>query len=71
MKYRVYIFSLNIEIVFLLIFKKILDNLCDYVNEFVFFVGYDSWVKLNRFVDFIIVYGENCELINVVGVIFI
>lgn len=71
MKYRVYIFSLNIEIVFLLSFKKILDNLFDYVNEFVFFVGYDSWVKLNRFVDFIIVYGENCELINVVGVIFI
>lgn len=71
MKYRVYIFSLNIEIVFLLILKKILDNLCDYVNEFVFFVGYDSWVKLNRFVDFFIVYGENCELINVVGVIFI
>lgn len=71
MKYRVYIFSLNIEIVFLLSFKKILDNLCDYVNEFVFFVGYDSWVKLNRFVDFFIVYGGNCELINVVGVIFI
>lgn len=71
MKYRVYIFSLNIEIVFLLILKKILDNLCDYVNEFVFFVGYDSWVKLNRFVDFFIVYGESCELINVVGVIFI
>lgn len=58
MKYRVYIFSLNIEIVFLLSFKKILDNLCDYVNEFVFFVGYDSWVKLNRFVDFISLWGK-------------
>lgn len=72
MKHRVHTFSLNIETAPpSSLKKKILDNLCDYANEFASFAGYDSRVKLNRLADSITVYGENCESINAVGAISI
>lgn len=61
MKHRVHTFSLNIETAPPSSLKKILDNLCDYANEFASFAGYDSRVKLNRLADSFTVYGENCE----------
>lgn len=71
MKHRVHTFSLNIETAPPSSLKKILDNLCDYANEFASFAGYDSRVKLNRLADSFTVYGENCESINAVGAISI
>lgn len=58
MKHRVHTFSLNIETAPPSSLKKILDNLCDYANEFVSFAGYDSRVKLNRLADSISLWGK-------------
>lgn len=71
MKHRVHTFSLNIETAPPSSLKKILDNLCDYANEFASFAGYDSRVKLNRLADSFTIYWENCESINAVCAISI
>lgn len=55
MKHRVHTFSLNIENAPPSSLKKILDNLCDYANEFASFAGYDSRVKL---------YKQTCRLLH-------